>query len=325
MAIKTVPRTDLKVGKCEIIYRNVESSCSNSLRRFAHDLDSRAGRLFDVPLKVDISVSSDVGFKREEFSLSPKCPYKGYSKPKGWEVRRLGNGYIFYVPKVDAFLTMRRKREGLAVTLDTKHYDLGILRHGVIEMMQMSTTNLLVHSVAVEKDGKGILFVAESGSGKTTLQAQLINSGYRFNLITEGYSLISEGHIFQVKTAGLVRNGALWNLGLKSQPNLSSGIDVEFKDYVGTVPYAENIDLVVSPHFNLDGKYSLQMNVPMHIEPIYRDWPLQMFSRTDVESLVNAKEAQAATLPEKGAVLTYSTDTRKTAELFDSMVKMIRC
>ena len=315
MAISAMRNGAHKVGDFQIEVITTDASISSGINKFLDGIDSLAGNLFNLRTKVRLSLSDDIDEARQKFFLSPECSYNGIDMPKGWELRNYGEGYIFYAPRRSAFIDLKNEDTGLQVGVYAPSFDLNVVRLASIDLLQLATSHLLVHSVTLEKDGKGILLLGESKSGKTTLLAQLINSGYKCNLVSEGYSLIADGTIMQVKTAGLLRSGALHYLNIDSLQE----VDVEFGNYIGTVSDVGRVDYIISPLFNLDGEYATKQ-VNLSVKPIYRDWALQALNGTARETLLRKKAEHAANLPKEGTLLRYSTDSRKTALLFNDVL-----
>lgn len=319
MDTKTVFRAS-SIGDCNIRFTGVSEKNIIEIRKFSEDLDSRVGTFFDIRRDIELFHSRDIERARKMFSEGTECDYKGSDMPLGWKLRSIRGGYVFYSSRRDAFIEIGKSSKTLEVRLYSDEDDFGMLRHGVIDMLQLGTSMLLVHSVAIEKDGKGILFVGNSGTGKTTLHTQLISAGYGFNLVTEGHSLISDGKIFQVKTMGLIRNGALRYLGLESD----SDMDVDFRDYVGTKSCVQEINLIIVPSFKLDGEYYTK-DIQVSIKPMYRDWLLQVCDDDEREALYAKKMKQVGMLPGHGIMFKYSADAEKTAELFSNLIGELRC
>ncbi|MCL5115382.1 MAG: hypothetical protein M1528_02520 [Candidatus Marsarchaeota archaeon] len=300
-----------RVGNSEIEVLAADTSIPLGIYKFLDGIDFRAGSLFDLRTRARLSLSGDVSEVRQKFHSSKECSYNGIDMPKGWELRNYGEGHIFYAPRRSAFIDLKRKEKELRVDVYAPSFDFNVVRLASIDLLQLATTHLLVHSVALEKDGKGILLLGESKSGKTTLLAQLINSGYKCNLVSEGYSLIADGAIVQVKTAGLLRSGALHYLNIDA----AQEVDVEFGNYIGAVSSVGSVDYVISPSFNLDGEYATRP-VSLSVKPIYRDWALQAFTCAERDALLRKKAEHAVNLPKEGILLRYSTDSKRTAELF---------
>jgi tRNA A37 threonylcarbamoyladenosine biosynthesis protein TsaE len=315
MGIRAMQNGAHNVGDFQIEVIAADASISSGINKFLDGIDSRAGNLFNLKIMVRLSLSNDIDETRQKFFSSPECSYNGTDMPKGWELRNYGEGHIFYAPRRSAFIDLKNGDTELQVGVHAPSFDLNVVRLASIDLLQLATTHLLVHSVALEKDGRGILLLGESRSGKTTLLAQLINSGYKCNLVSEGYSLIADGTIVQVKTAGLLRSGALHYLNIDAPQE----VDVEFGNYIGTVSSVGRVDYVISPSFNLDGEYATRP-VSLSVKPVYRDWALQALDCAARETLLRKKAEHVVNLPKEGTLLRYSTDSRKTAVLFNDVL-----
>ena len=309
-----------KIGSCEIEHSVADAAISSGLNRFLENLDFNAGNFFNRKVRVCLSLTEDVEGAKQRFLSGYECLYRGTDMPVEWQLKEYSNGFIFYSPRRSAFIDLKRYDEEVYVKVNAPCFDLNVVRLASIDLMQTLTNQLLVHSIALEKDGKGILLLGESKSGKTTLLAQLINAGYKFNLVSEGHSLVAEGEVIQVKTAGLLRHGALHYLNLNSPGD----VDVEFGKYIGTVSSVGKIDYVIVPAFNLNDKYAYEQK-QISVKPLYRDWALQACDSATRNALLIEKTKRVEFMPKEGILFRYSTDSMKTAVLFDNVMNVKRC
>ena len=75
--------------------------------------------------------------------------------------------------------------------------DIYPIINNIIAYLINDENNILMHSIVVSKQGKGVLIVGEFGQGKSTLAKEFENNGYEINSTDQTWLEFKNGTIYQ--------------------------------------------------------------------------------------------------------------------------------
>ena len=75
--------------------------------------------------------------------------------------------------------------------------DIYPIINNIIAYLINDENNILMHSIVVSKQGKGVLIVGEFGQGKSTLAKEFENNGYEINSTDQTWLEVRKGKIYQ--------------------------------------------------------------------------------------------------------------------------------
>jgi hypothetical protein len=297
----------LKVGNFEVVYKNVPFET----KIFNYELPSQH---FKKEAHIAISLREESELEKK-YKEAKESMHAGEDLPKGWKIRKIGNEFIFFVPKYSSFISVEKDDVNVSIKIGEKLMNERILELGTMDIMQFYTS-FLSHSIAFQYDGRNFLLVGNSESGKTTLFLQLLRSLRDLKLISEERTLINGGTAFMVSPKGYVRKES--SIYLFDKP-VEEYID--FRDYVKILPFGK-IDFIFQPSFTMNDNYYIEETETKKLfKLLIRDWFTNVLNKKEVFEIKEMNMREVEKLPKTAFKFNFSKNSERTAKLFKEFLR----